>query len=394
MKQKLTLFCLICNLALVVSLAGQDVTKPEQAVRVATFNASLYRDANGKLLKDLQAGKHPAIRKVAEIIQRVRPDVLLLNEFDYDPSGEAAKLFRTQYLEQSQNGQPPIVYEHVFAAESNTGIDSGFDLNHDGKTGTPDDGFGFGKHPGQYGMLVLSKYPIDAAAVRTFQKFLWKDLPGALLPIDPKTSKPWYDEQSTAAFRLSSKSHWDVPVTVGDKTIHFLVCHPTPPVFDGAEDRNGARNHDEIRFWSEYISSSESIYDDAGKKGGLKQDDSFVIAGDLNADPNDGDSRDRPTVRLLEHPLVQDPQPKSLGGVEQAEKQGQMNTKHKGDPALDTGDFGDKNVGNLRIDYVLPSKNLKVSGSGVFWPAADKPEFKLVDCSDHRLVWVDLEMGR
>jgi endonuclease/exonuclease/phosphatase family metal-dependent hydrolase len=172
MKQKLTLFCLICNLALVVSLAGQDVTKPEQAVRVATFNASLYRDANGKLLKDLQAGKHPAIRKVAEIIQRVRPDVLLLNEFDYDPSGEAAKLFRTQYLEQSQNGQPPIVYEHVFAAESNTGIDSGFDLNHDGKTGTPDDGFGFGKHPGQYGMLVLSKYPIDAAAVRTFQKFL------------------------------------------------------------------------------------------------------------------------------------------------------------------------------------------------------------------------------
>ena len=394
MKQKLTLFCLICNLALVVSLAGQDVTKPEQAVRVATFNASLYRDANGKLLKDLEAGKHPAIRKVAEIIQRVRPDVLLLNEFDYDPSGEAAKLFRTQYLEQSQNGQPPIVYEHVFAAESNTGIDSGFDLNHDGKTGTPDDGFGFGKHPGQYGMLVLSKYPIDAAAVRTFQKFLWKDLPGALLPIDPKTSQPWYDEQTTSAFRLSSKSHWDVPIKVGDKTIHFLVCHPTPPVFDGAEDRNGARNHDEVRFWAEYISGSDSIYDDAGKKGGLKQDDSFVIAGDLNADPNDGDSRDRPTVRLLEHPLVQDPQPKSAGGVEQAEKQGKMNAKHKGDPALDTGDFGDKNVGNLRIDYVLPSKNLKVSGSGIFWPATDKPEFKLVDCSDHRLVWVDLEVGK
>jgi hypothetical protein len=91
---------------------------------------------------------------------------------------------------------------------------------------------------------------------------------------------------------------------------------------------------------------------------------------------------------------VQDPQPKSDGGVEQAEKQGQMNAKHKGDPALDTGDFGDKNVGNLRIDYVLPSKNLKVSGSGIFWPATDKLEFKLVDCSDHRLVWVDLEVGK
>jgi len=393
MKQKLSFLCLIWNLVFVMALSGQDVTKPAQAVRFATFNASLYRDTAGKLLKDLEGGKHPAIRKVAEIIQQVRPDVLLVNEFDYDPSGEAAKLFREKYLEQPQNGQPPIEYKFAFSAESNTGIDSGFDLNRDGKTGTPDDGFGFGKHPGQYGMLVLSKYPIDPAAVRTFQKFLWKDLPGALLPIDPKTSKPWYDEQTTAAFRLSSKSHWDVPVAVGDKTIHFLVCHPTPPVFDGAEDRNGARNHDEIRFWAEYISGSESIYDDAGNKGGLKQEDSFVIAGDLNADPNDGDSRDRPTVRLLEHPLVQDPQPKSAGGVEQAEKQGQMNAKHKGDPALDTGDFGDKNVGNLRIDYVLPSKNLKVLGSGIFWPAGDKPEFKLVDCSDHRLVWVDLEVN-
>ncbi|MFM7561669.1 MAG: endonuclease/exonuclease/phosphatase family protein [Planctomycetota bacterium] len=390
MKQKLSLVCLVCNLILVASLTGQGLAKPEQAVRFATFNASLYRDAAGKLLKDLEAGKHPGIRKVAEIVQQVRPDVLLLNEFDFDPSGNAVKLLKEKYLEQSQNGQTPIEYEYVFSAESNTGIDSGFDLNHDGKTGSPDDAFGFGKHPGQYGMLVLSKYPIDAKAVRTFQKFLWKDLPGALLPIDPKTSKPWYDEPTTAAFRLSSKSHWDVPITVGEKTVHFLVCHPTPPVFDGAEDRNGLRNHDEIRFWAEYISGSESVYDDAGKKGGLKQDDSFVIAGDLNADPNDGDSRDRPTVRLLEHPLVQDPQPKSAGGVEQAEKQAQMNAKHKGDPALDTGDFGDKNVGNLRIDYVLPSKNLKVLGSGVFWPAEDKPEFKLVDCSDHRLVWVDV----
>lgn len=394
MKQKQFFSSLFWILTLALSLSGQEVTKPNQVVRFATFNASLYRDASGKLLKDLEGGKHPAIRKAAEIIQRVQPDVLLLNEFDYDPTGEAARLLKTKYLEQSQNAQPPIKYEFVFSAESNTGIDSGFDLNHDGKTGSPDDAFGFGKHPGQYGMLVLSKYPIDTAAVRTFQKYLWKDLPDALLPIDPKSSQPWYDDSTSAVFRLSSKSHWDVPVKISGQTVHFLACHPTPPVFDGAEDRNGSRNHDEIRFWAEYINGCEFIYDDAGKKGGLKSDDSFVIAGDLNADPIDGDSRDRPTVRLLKHPLVQDPQPKSPGGTEQAMKQGQMNAKHKGDPALDTGDFGDKNVGNLRIDYVLPSRNLKVSGSGVFWPAEDKPEFKIIDCTDHRLVWVDIELGK
>ena len=54
-------------------------------------------------------------------------------------------------------------------------------------------------------------------------------------------------------FRLSSKSHWDVPIRIGRETVHFLVSHPTPPVFDGPEDRNGTRNHDEIRFWADYV---------------------------------------------------------------------------------------------------------------------------------------------
>ncbi len=74
-------------------------------------------------------------------------------------------------------------------------------------------------------------------------------------------------------FRLSSKSHWDVPVKVGNKTIHILASHPTPPSFDGAEDRNGKRNHDEIRFWKDYISDSSNqyIYDDKGVKGGFNR---------------------------------------------------------------------------------------------------------------------------
>ena len=76
--------------------------------------------------------------------------------------------------------------------------------------------------------------------------------------------------------RLSSKSHWDVPVRVGAAVIHFLVCHPTPPVFDGPEDRNGARNSDEIRFWSDYIAGAQYIHEDAGVKGGLANDAHFA----------------------------------------------------------------------------------------------------------------------
>ena len=51
-------------------------------IRVATFNVSLNRFNQGDLLADLAGGQDPQARAVAEIIQRSRPDVLLLNEFD------------------------------------------------------------------------------------------------------------------------------------------------------------------------------------------------------------------------------------------------------------------------------------------------------------------------
>ena len=37
------------------------------------------------LLSLLESGEHPQIRNIAEIIQRVAPDIILLNEFDFVP---------------------------------------------------------------------------------------------------------------------------------------------------------------------------------------------------------------------------------------------------------------------------------------------------------------------
>jgi endonuclease/exonuclease/phosphatase family metal-dependent hydrolase len=174
-----------------------------------------------------------------------------------------------------------------------------------------------------------------------------------------------------------------------------LTCHPTPPVFDGAEDRNGRRNSDEIGFWADYVGGNgDYIYDDRGNKGGLAAGELFVIAGDMNADPKDGESREKAILQLLDHPQIQDPRPTSEGSVEQAKEQGGANAKHQGDPAFDTGDFADRNVGNLRIDYVLPSKTLAVKNAGVFWPVSTDAAYPLVSASDHRLVWVDVEIGR
>jgi hypothetical protein len=221
----------------------------------------------------------------------------------------------------------------------------------------------------------------------------------------------WYSPDELNVFRLSSKSHWDLPIRIGHKTVHFLVAHPTPPVFDGVEDRNGKRNHDEIRFWADYVAGGARaayIYDDGGTPGGLKAGERFVIAGDQNSDPLDGDSVPGAIQQLLNHPLVNTSKtPDSAGGTEASALQGGANTTHKSDPRFDTADFADTAPGNLRADYVLPSKNIKILDSAVFWPVQSDPLFRLTGVfsfpnwgqvggfptSDHRLVWVDTKLG-
>ena len=383
-----------------------------RSLRVATFNASLNRNAEGELRADLSTPDDPQARRIAEIIQRVRPDILLINEFDYDPT--AVEEFRDNYLEVGQGDAKPIRYPHAFIDESNTGVlpDVEVDFDNNGSFALPGDGFGFGFFPGQFGMLVLSRYPIRTGKVRTFQTFLWRDMPGALLPDDPTTPEPgdYYSDDELDVFRLSSKSHWDVPVRVGRRAVvHLLASHPTPPVFDDPViDQNGLRNHDEIRFWSDYVQPRRGryIYDDEGRRGGLSHRASFVIVGDQNADPFDGDSVDGAANQLLDNPWVNDRfVPSSRGAAEDAADDGGVNVDHVGDARHDTADFGDDppfGAGNLRVDYVLPSRRLTVRRGGVFWPTEDSPLFRLVGdddpdvgvplSSDHRLTWLDLRV--
>ena len=372
---------------------------PANSVRVATFNASLNRDRAGQLADDLATPDNKQARNVAEIIQRVRPDIVLVNEFDYDPVGRSVTMFHDNYLAKAQNGTEPILYAHRFFDLVNTGVPSGADLDNDGQVarqpgsrGYGNDAFGFGVFPGQYGMVIYSKYSIDPAAVRQFAAILWKDQPGALLPERPDGSN-WYSREALQVFRLSSKNHWDVSITMGGHLVHLLVSHPTPPSFDGPEDRNGRRNHDEIRLWADYLTGGpKSAY-----LGSPPPPETFVILGDQNADPVDGGSVPGAIGQLLNHPKV-NPLivPTSPGGAEASRLQGGANSDQKGNPAEDTADFDDRAVGNLRADYVLPSKDLKVVGSGIFWPETADPLHRLVQMtpvvasSDHRLVYLDL----
>lgn len=363
-------------------------------VRFATYNASLYDQEGGGLIARLERGDETA-RGVATVLQHLRPDVVLINEFDYDSAQRAAELFQRRYLEVPNAGLAPIRYDYRYTAPVNTGVPSGLDLDGDGSHDSPNDAWGYGTHPGQYGMLVLSRYPIDALAVRSFQNFLWKDLPEARRPFNPDGT-PFHSDAVWEKLRLSSKSHWDVPVRTALGTVHFLVSHPTPPVFDGPEDRNGKRNADEIALWQHYIGSGGAgdadaawLCDDRGICGGLANGARFVIAGDLNADRHDGDGDHAAIGALLDHSRIDSSfVPRSDGAAEVALRHGHGRT---GDVHAHTGDFGPR-TGTLRLDYVLPSKGFLVRDGGVFWPREGEPGAAWIKASDHHLVWLDLAL--
>ena len=332
---------------------------------------------------------------IAEVIQRTRPEILLLCEFDHDPFGRALRLFHDLYLRRSQNGQPPLEYRHRFSGPVNTGLPTGCDLNRDGEFGGPADAVGFGRHEGQYGMAVLSMYEINCDHIRTFQRFLWRDMPGALLPKVPNEDRPYYNQAELSVLRLSSKSFWDVPISIVKSDtvmqLHLLCSHPTPPVFDGSEDRNGRRNHDEIRLVADYLDGQRGAYlvDDLGRRGAISEHARFVVAGDLNADPLDGSSTPGAIQQLLDHPRINStPIPLRADGTAARAKRSERDPTRRTDPAQHTADFG--RDGALRVDYVLPSRDLQVIASGVFWPRRGEPGSEAITASDHRLVWIDI----
>jgi endonuclease/exonuclease/phosphatase family metal-dependent hydrolase len=394
-------------LSLSVAAASAPAAQPTRetvapaglVIRVATWNVEDVRTI------DILTDDQPRLGAIAETIQRLRPNILLLNEIAYDrpdgpdwlPSdtvpGRNAERFVERYLSVPQaEGLRPIRY-HAWMPEVNTGEASGHDLDRSGEAvaewprpaapgpdgsspeQTPDqraygnDAWGFGTYPGQYGMALLvdPRFEILHDRVRTYRLFSWAALPEAESPKAPDGA-PWYPPEAWAQFRLASKTLADVPVRLPDGTVvHCVISHPTPPAFDGDERRNRLRNRDEIRLLRAFLDNEPWLTDDHGDPGGLPPGAHAIVLGDLNADPEEGDSEGAPVAGLLSSPVLgPDPEP-----VSPRER-----------PGLDPGDtaaFG------LRVDYVLPSAGLTVLRSGV-WPHTDQG----TPASDHFPVWAEI----
>jgi hypothetical protein len=314
----------------------------------------LSRDGPGLLLRDIVAGDDPQVRATLAVIAAAEADVLLLLDMDFD-----AGLMALTALAEALGGLD-APYLHRFAAPPNTGRPTGVDLDGDGRSWRARDAHGYGLFSGDGGMAILSRVPIGA--VRDFSGLPWVALPesaaGAVTP-----------PEALEALRLHSVAAWDVELLTPAGAIHILASHASPPVFDGPEDRNGLRNRDELRFWSLYLGGwSPEVPPFAA--------DRFAVMGTFNVDPERGEGRREGLRALLDHALLQDPEP----------------VRGTGETA--TADWAEDGPGRLRVDYILPSRTLSVTGSGILWPGETSvlgvTGETVAAASDHRLIWVDL----
>lgn len=319
---------------------------------MATYDVELTRKGPGIMLRDITRDD-PQVVAITQVVTHLAPDILFLQGVDYDADLLGATALRDHF------GKGGLDYPHVFALPPNTGIPTGLDMNGDGRLHTPADAQGYGKFRGASGMIVLSRWPFRDAT--DFSALLWRELPEATLP--EADGVPFPSEEAQAIQRLSSNGHWVLPVRHPDGPVTLMLFAAGPPVFDGPEDLNGLRNADEIRIWSHLLD---------GKLGAAPQPP-IVVMGGANLDPTQGEGRHEAIQTLLNDPRLQDPLAQ----------------------AGPTVDWREPTPGDLRVDYVLPSTDLKLIDAGIFWPKPGAPGHELLSVKDikasrHHMVWVDI----
>ena len=341
-----------------------------ETLRIATFNTELTRDGPGLLVRDIAKGEDAQLLALRQVVAEVSPDILFLQNVDYD-HGLAGLSSLQRWL--ADGG---IRYTYAFAAPPNAGLPTGHDMDGDGRLGEAEDAHGFGSFFGQSGMALLSNHPIETRQFRDFSTMLWVDIPDALLPVN-EDGAPYPSPEAQAALRLATVGQWVMPVTVGETTVTLMAFHAGPPVFDGPEDRNGKRNHDELVFWRHFMDG----------QFGPAPEERFVLLGAANLDPVDGEGYHEAILALLTDPRLQDVAPRRPVGP-MVDSPGQS-----GDPALDTVAWPSPDPGHRRVNYVLPSADWVVKDAGVYWPSDGDPMADTVAAaSRHRMVWVDLEL--
>jgi len=374
-----------------IAMGGGCASTPSAApegprVRVMTYHLG------GVGTDELQRSDHSRLKRAAAQIQALSPDILFISGLAYDQTGQNARRFVTNYLSPPQadtlsgrsyetvmlpvntgdaHGAERIPVRTVHAASVSVAPSSdAISTVRQALPAPPTDSVGEGM-----ALFVHPDLTVLRDSIRTFRRFLWSQMPGAARPRDRHSGAPWHTDETWQTLRLSSRSHWDVPVRITEGTVlHVLASHPAVPTRDGAAQRSDRRNHDEIRFWVDYLNDAAYIEDDSSRGGGLEEGAAFVLVGRLNADPDDDNVFQAAVRALLSHDRVKDVTPRAseAGRTAGSTLRPEATARWGG-----------------RVDYVFPSSGLTVDTSGIWRPV---PDTAAVPVSDHFPVWVDLRL--
>jgi len=338
------------------------------------------------------------VNAAAEVIARFNPDIVDINELQYDieglptgdmpgaaypvePGGIDGGAENAQRLaDRIAAANPDATYDHVLITVGNSGMwwDDTGDFDSWSLRG-------WGDWEGRFNTAVLSKFPILRDEVRVISDLAWEDLPdNQLADMEAEIGMV-----PPAGFPLFEKALIIVPVDLGTETLYLVLLHPvaSPSRFDVI---NPYRNYDELHALALFLDGTLPGVEPlpAGAK--------FIISGDLNADPDSSDSDGIAGAAQLvtEHPSVVAVFPEGAGTEG---RNGEYNTYMSGCGNDDGETVEDpRDAFQLQLDYILPSVTIgEPIDQAIFFPdfQSAREDFDLACyASDHRFLWADLDL--
>jgi 3-phytase len=359
-------------------------------LRVGHFN--LREMSTAKLLDESDEQATAA----AQILARFAPDIISINELQFDMQGVPTPSMpgapgttgwgqfdvfgadnAHRLADRIAAAGTPEGYEHRLIFVGNSGYYwEGSTLGFDWFILR-----GWGEFRGRFNTAILSRYPILLDQVRIISDVPWDALPEnhiAKMKAETGIDVP-------PGFPIFEKGLNIVPVQVNDEVLHLVLLHTVSPAFDPI---NPYRNYDELRALVMFLDGQLPGVEP------LPPDAKFMIVGDLNADPDDGDGLPGAIQQVLDHPSVI-----AVFGAGAGTKgnNGQYNTYLSG-CGLDDGSIVQNPTQKfqLQLDYLLPSTNLgEPLETFLFFPdfQTEREDFDLAcRASDHRFAYTDIQL--
>lgn len=293
------------------------------------------------------------IQNAAKILKHFDFDILSLNGIQYDFKNVPDKSFQTTGLNFSRLMEEwNLSFESLFFTPSNLGMNAR--TNADGSyfvnTYTREamdhaDDLNFGTVPGQLSTGAASKYKILDQKV--YADLLWKDF-------NSNVDFSRFKTPSGAGFpekmKLFDKSFSDITLAVGDKRLHLILFHTTPSYhFGNPESINGFRNAEQLRFLEWYVSGETDYAVNISGIKPLRENDYYIVVGDLNVDINNHESEGGDVLRSIVE--------KSALWIGTTETTFTNEAPHFGPNPL-----------RLMLDYIIVSKNIEILQGKVICP--------------------------